>query len=295
VALRGIFRFTRFQTVRVGCAVAVAALAVAGCAHGTTAGAGAAGIHGRPGYPDRIAYQVPGTDRVRVISLRDPFGGCETRIAQEPRHIRTLAIVGASYTAGVGPDNPKLSWAADLARKLRWNSVIYGVPGAGYVQAGTDDLGPMGRMLGLERLPGLKPSLVIVQAGHDDGGVPAARERSHVIRTIDLIRAEAPHARIALLTVFSPPTKPIAPALYQVDHTIVTAARDADPHVIIMDPLIGHWKFQHAHDGLHPTAAGDAWIARKVASLLRADGVHASPADVTTAIMCDLGIPAKAA
>ena len=75
----------------------------------------------------------------------------------------------------------------------------------------------------------------------------------------------------------------------------MTAARDADPDVIVMDPLTGHWKFQHAHDGLHPTAAGDAWIARKVESILHADGVHASPADVTTAIMCDLGIPAKAA
>jgi hypothetical protein len=43
-----------------------------------------------------------------------------------------------------------------------------------------------------------------------------------------------------------------------------------------MDPLTGHRKFQHADDGLHPTAAGDQWIARKVAWILRADGVAAS-------------------
>ena len=101
-------------------------------------------------------------------------------------------------------------------------------------------------------------------------------------------------ARIALLTVFSLPSGPVSPALYRADAAIVTAARDADPHVIIMDPLTGHWKFQHAHDGLHPTAAGDAWIARKVASILRAHGVLASPSTVTSAVICDGSVRAKA-
>jgi lysophospholipase L1-like esterase len=122
----------------------------------------------------------------------------------------------------------------------------------------------MKRMLKLERLPQLAPSLVIVQAGHDDAGVPARVERAQVLQTIHLIRVAAPHARIALLTVFSAPSGPVAPALSRVDRAIVTAARDADPQVIIMDPLTGHWKFSHAHNGLHPTAAGDAWIAGKV-------------------------------
>jgi lysophospholipase L1-like esterase len=232
-------------------------------------------------------------NQIRALAARDPFAGCEQRIKLGPRGIRAMAIVGASYTAGVGPDNPELSWAADFARKLRWNAVIYGVPGAGYVRTGTGGLGPMSRMLDAERLPELAPSLVIVQAGHDDGGVPAGVEHRQVLRTIDLIRADDPRARIALLTVFSLPTGP-SPALYRTDRVIVTAARDADPHVIIMDPLTGHWKFQRAHDGLHPTAAGDAWIARKVASILRADGIAASLPTVTSAVICDLGVRAKA-
>jgi lysophospholipase L1-like esterase len=229
-----------------------------------------------------------------MLAARDPFGGCEQRIERGPRDVRALAIVGASYTAGVGPDSPSLSWAADLARKLRWNAVIYGVPGAGYVRTGTDGLGPMAQLLEVERLPQLAPSLVIVQAGHDDGGVPAPVERLAVLRTIDLIRMDDPRARIALLTVFSLPTGSVPPALYDADRVIVTAARDADPRVIIMDPLTGHWKFQHADDGLHPTAAGDAWIARKVTSLLRANAITASPSTVTSAVICNLGVPAKA-
>ena len=37
------------------------------------------------------------------------------------------AIVGASYTAGVGPDNPVQSWAVRLAQELRWNAVVYAI------------------------------------------------------------------------------------------------------------------------------------------------------------------------
>ena len=82
-----------------------------------------------------------------MLAVRDQFTACEQRIERGPGRVPALAIVGASYTAGVGPDNPALSWAADLARKLRWDAVIYGVPGAGYVRTGTDGLGPMARML----------------------------------------------------------------------------------------------------------------------------------------------------
>lgn len=298
-----------------GC-VAVAALAVASCSQqqataqpgsaartaavsagssGTAMGRGHSGRgHSGPGHSGRGGRRAGG-GQIRVLAVRDPFAGCEERIELGPRDIHAMAIVGASYTAGVGPDNPSLSWAADFARRLRWNAVIYGVPGAGYVRKGTDGLGPMARMIEVERLPQLAPSLVIVQAGHDDGGVPARVERRRVAQTIDLIRADDPRARIALLTVFALPTGSPSPALYRADRAIVAAALDADPRVIIMDPLTGHWKFQHAHDGLHPTAAGDAWIGRKVASILHAQGIDASPSTVSSAVICDLSVHAKAA
>jgi lysophospholipase L1-like esterase len=305
VTLRRISRFARLRAGLAGCSVAVAALAIASCSPQATGPAGSAtaksavassgptGTAGGQGHSGRAGHRAR-VDRILALAVRDPLAACEERIGHGPRGIRAVAIVGASYTAGVGPDNPAHSWAADFARKLRWNAVIYAVPGAGYVRTGTDGLGPMTRMLEVERLPGLAPSLVIVQAGHDDGGVTARVERRQVLRTIDLIRAEAPLARIALLTVFSAPSGPVSPALYRADRAIVTAARDADPHVIIMDPLTGHWKFQHAHDGLHPTAAGDAWIARKVAAILRAHGIAASPPTVTSAVICDRSVRAKA-
>jgi len=232
-----------------------------------------------------------------MLAVRDQFTACEQRIERGPGHVPTLAVVGASYTAGVGPGRAGLSWAADLARSLRWDAAVYGVPGAGYVRAGTDGQGPMTRLVADEGLPGLAPSLVIVQAGYDDGRVPPGIERQQVLRTIEQIRAEAPHAAIGLVTVFTSPARPIPGGFYRTDAALVAAARAADPNAIIMDPLTGQWTYQHADQGLHPTAAGDAWIAGKVEAILRAHGIVGRP--VTTAlaaapIICDIGVPAGA-
>ncbi len=225
-----------------------------------------------------------------------PLAACEQRLEASQRragtHAPTMAIVGASFTAGVGPGRPGRSWAVLLARQLRWNAVVDGDPGAGYVRAGAGGRGPIAAELARVGLRTLAPALVIVQAGHDDIGVPLAVERQRVTAVIDTIRAEVPGARIALLTVFPGRRRPAAGD--QTDRAIVTAARAADPQVIIMDPLTGHWVYGRSPDGLHPTAAGDAWIAREVAGILQAHGVHPAAVRAGTAgsIVCDSGISA---
>jgi len=216
-----------------------------------------------------------------------PLAACGARIEREPRRLPTIAIVGASYTAGVGPGNPQLSWAVVLAGLLHWNAVIDGVPGAGYVSGGYGGHGPMAHMLSAEGLRYLVPSVVIVQAGHDDVGAPPAAVQAGVRASLDVIHQAATGARVALLTVFASTPDGTA-ALRRTDQVIVTSATAADPDVIIMDPLAGHWQFQHAHGGLHPTAAGDAWIARKALAILRAYGVRPAPATSgSQPVICD--------
>jgi lysophospholipase L1-like esterase len=238
----------------------------------------------------------PGT-RSDMVVIAAPLADCEARLGHVSPQVPTVEIAGASYTAGVGPDNPELSWAVDLARLLRWNAVIDGVPGAGYIRAGPSGRGPVARMLRDQGLAALHPALVIVQAGHDDAGVPAARERGRVRATVRLISAAAHGARIALLTVFTGPSPTVSPALRATDSAIVAAAKETDPRVIIMDPLTGQWKFQHAHGGLHPSAAGDAWIAREVAAILLAHSVRPAPADAPAPVVCDVtvGVPTGSA
>jgi len=240
-----------------------------------------------------------GRDRgkTRVLTVSTPLAACEARIMRQPGRLPTIAVVGASYTAGTGPDNPLLSWAVVLARLLHWNAVIDGVPGAGYVSHGEGLHGPMTRMLSAEGLRPLDPSVVIVQAGHDDADVPPATEQSGVRATLGLIHLVAPGARVALLTVFALPPGGTQ-ALRRTDRVIVTSATAADPKVIIMDPLAGQWKFQHADGGLglHPTAAGDAWIAGKVLAILRAYGVRPVPAtSAVQPVICDTSVGEKRA
>jgi lysophospholipase L1-like esterase len=201
-----------------------------------------------------------------------------------------VAIVGASFTAGVGPGNPGRSWAVVLARLLHWDAVIYGDPGAGYVRAGVGRKGPVAAEIARVDLRALAPALVIVQAGHDDIGVPLSLERRRVEQAVALIHAEAPHARIALLTVFA--GRSPSAAAYRTDHAIVTAGRAADRNVIIIDPLAAGWTFPRSRDGLHPTASGSAWIAGQVAGSLREHGVRpaAPQPDKAGAIICDWSI-----
>ncbi len=234
---------------------------------------------------------VAGQPRPRLRAVDDPLGACEARLERGPRHAPTVAIAGASYTAGVGPGNPAQSWAVAAARLLRWNAVVYGVPGAGYVHPGASGRGPMSRMLAAEGLGQLGPALVIVQAGHDDMGVPAGFEARRVAATVRQVQAAAPGARIALLTTFTG-TLSGSPALLATDRAIVAAGTAADPGIIIMDPLAGHWSYAHAGGGLHPTAGGDAWIARTVVGLLAARGVTAAPPSPVAPVICDVAVGA---
>lgn len=225
-----------------------------------------------------------------MLSVATPLAACEGRIEHQRHRLPTIAIVGASYTAGVGPGNPDLSWAVVLARQLRWNAVVYGVSGAGYVRASGSGRGPMAHMLGSEALHGLDPALVIVQAGHDDLGVPLLFEQRRVGTTVAQIRATAPQARVALLTTFATGSPPGSPALQQLDHAIIAAGTATDPGVIVMDPLGGRWIYPRASDGLHPTTAGDAWLARTVAAILRSHGVLAAPVTSTAPVICDVSV-----
>lgn len=242
----------------------------------------------RASSPVRLAQPQPGPGS-SLLAAASPLRGCETRIEGTTHQAPTAAIVGASYTAGVGPGNPEQSWAVQLTRELHWNAVVYGVPGAGFARSGPGGPGSMSGLLEAEDLPRLNPALVIVQAGFDDNGVPEAVEASRVRAVTDQIRAAAPNARIALLTTFGY-TADGTPELRATDQTIVAAARAADPTVIIMDPLAGHWQYARAGDGLHPTAAGDQWIARRVAAILAANNVRAARADGTSPAVCDAAV-----
>ncbi len=252
--------------VAVGAIGLVSAVEVQGATASPSSGSG----HAQPfAARQHVAAAPPG-------GPAEGLPACEQRLESSKAHgVPRMAVVGASFTAGVG-SSPAHSWAAQLARDLHWNTVIYGVPGAGYVWPGVGHGGPMINEAAHTGLSKLSPSLIIVQAGHDDIGVPASVEQQQVTRTLDTIRAQAPSARIVLLTVFGGQAPP--PAAYGTDQAIIAAAKSADQAAIIIDPLTGKWTFPHISDGLHPSSAGASWIAHQVATALHAHGVSAGPA-----------------
>ena len=115
---------------------------------------------------------------VTTAQLSAQLAACEQRLQRarqdSGRRLPTVVIVGASITAGIGAGQPDRSWAALLVRRLGWNAVVLGDPGAGYVRPGIHRRGPVARELSEVNLRKLNPALVIVQAGHNDMGVPAA-------------------------------------------------------------------------------------------------------------------------
>ena len=179
-----------------------------------------------------------------------------------------LAVVGASFSAGVGAGTRHDAWPEDVGRLLGWRVAVAADPGAGYVNPGGGDRGPFSRLASKLDLGRLNPRAIIIQGGHDDIGRPLPLIRARVESLFAEIHREAPHAVLVVLSVFVRVSRPSAAAV-ATDRTIVSAARRADPRVVVVDPRAEHWHFPRIGDHLHPTAAGHRWIARKLAVVLR--------------------------
>jgi acyl-CoA thioesterase I len=268
---------------RLAAAAAVGILVLLAVTSAQAIGDPSPGTRSLNSFPPQASPQGQGKGREAAL-----LTGCEQQLQPGRRPaLPTVAIVGASFTAGVGAEDPDGAWAVLLARQLHWNAFVYGVPGAGYVHPGLGRKGPVAAEVTRVHLGALQPSLIIVQAGHDDMSVPPDLERLRVEQTVAMIRAQAPGAQIALVTVFA--GRKHLPALYRIDQAIVAGAYAADPGVIIMDPLAEGWRFPRARDGLHPSPLGDTWIANKVAGILQQYGVRAVLAGLDPAL-CTIAV-----
>jgi acyl-CoA thioesterase-1 len=194
-----------------------------------------------------------------------------TASSPAPAQRPLLAVVGASFSAGVGAGHPDQAWPEDLARIMHWRLALSADPGAGYVNPGAGHRGPFAKLAGRLHLARTDPGTIIIQGGHDDIGRPLPLVRARVERLIASVHRACPRSRLAVLTVF--PRGVPTPATRATDQAIVAAARQADPAIIVFDPITGHWQFPRIGDHLHPTPAGHEWIAHQLARGLRADGV----------------------
>ncbi|MHB1486819.1 MAG: SGNH/GDSL hydrolase family protein [Acidimicrobiales bacterium] len=192
-----------------------------------------------------------------------------------------LAVVGASFSAGVGAHRVQASWPEDLARALRWRLVVSADPGAGYVNRGVRDLGPFANLAAQLHLGRREPTVVIIQGGHNDIRQPPALVSRRVESLVRAIQHQSPEAKVCVLTVFTA-TNHSSAAAWVTDRAIVAGARSADPGVMVLDPLASHWSFPRTPDNLHPSPAGHRWIAQRIDIALHQRGAVPRPLDRPT-------------
>ncbi len=182
-----------------------------------------------------------------------------------------IVVLGASISAGTG-SSAEQAWPTLIGRCLGRPVMVGAVPGTGYVATGRGERGPVVRLVREADLGRLDPSLVVLQAGHNDIGTPGPQLGAAVTTAVQTVGREAPRAPLVLITVFAHVGVPTAEAR-STDATIVEAARRADPRVVVLDPLTEGWSFPRVSDGLHPTAVGQRLVAGHVLGDLARAGV----------------------
>jgi len=172
-----------------------------------------------------------------------------------------IVCFGDSITAGLGVD-PALNYPADLQHELDARGYSYRVANLGVSGETTKD--------GLARVSQVlarKPELVIVEFGGNDGlrGLPLAASEQNLLAIVTTLRQGGTKV---LLVAISLPTQ------YGQDYIgrfqAIYPAVAGQAHV----PLLGFAQLTKGvfsqptnvqDDGIHPTATGDAIIAKNVA------------------------------
>lgn len=201
-----------------------------------------------------------------------------------------LAVVGASFAYGVGAGRRDRAFPDDLARMLGWRLVVRADPGAGYVRQGHRRLGTFGRLVSELDLARLRPAVLLVQGGHDDIGEPVNLISRRVDELLQTVQRKAPTTRVGIVPVFVKPhlDRPIPLEAVDTSQAIVSAAKLADPAVMVFNPIAGHWRFARMHGRLrlHPDAAGHREIAEKLFNGLRKQMPLTCPAHPSASYPC---------
>ncbi|MDQ0868300.1 acyl-CoA thioesterase-1 [Arthrobacter sp. V1I9] len=180
-----------------------------------------------------------------------------------------LLIVGDSYTAGVGADQPDQGWANLVAGQLGYPTNIDGVPGTGFAWGGGEQDEQGGeyevRLREIAANPAFVPNLLILQGGQNDSLVPDPAEvEAATAQTIEAARRFWPGVQVVVLGPSAP--QPAAEELRGANSAIRAGAAAAGAPFV--NALEAGW-FTSANspdlnfDGIHPNTAGHAYIAEK--------------------------------
>jgi lysophospholipase L1-like esterase len=188
--------------------------------------------------------------------------------------LNRIAVIGDSYTTGTdeGGLGPK-AWTARAWRTLAHQGVQVAADVASEGRAGYGVRGSRGSLFGDLTARAVKPDdvLVVFFGSRNDQGVDPGLLAEMVHDSFDLARRTAPSAR--LLVIGPPwPTADVPGAVLLIRDVLNAAARASG--ATFVDPLADRWFVGRPDliggDGVHPTDAGHAYMADKIAPLIRA-------------------------
>ena len=204
--------------------------------------------------------------------LSMPVGRYKTLSLGYP--VNHLAVIGDSYTNGTdeGGQGPK-AWTARAWQTLAHQGLQVIADVASEGRAGYGVRGDRGDLFEDLTAQAVKPDdvLVVFFGSRNDQGVDpqVLTEMAHA--SLDLARHVAPAAR--LLVIGPPwPSADVPGSVQQIRDILRTQARAAGGSFV--DPLVDRWFVGRPDligaDGVHPNDSGHAYLADKIAPLIRA-------------------------
>ena len=184
-----------------------------------------------------------------------------------------VAVIGDSYTTGTdeGGLGPK-SWTVRAWRALAQHGVPVAADVAAEAHAGYGMPGVHGGVFGDLTARAVKPddALVVFFGSRNDQGVDLGLLADRAFGDFDAARHIAPSAR--LLVIGPPwPTPDVPDSVLQIRDVLNAAAQGAG--AAFVDPIVDRWFVDRPDliggDGVHPNDAGHAYLADKIAPLIR--------------------------
>jgi lysophospholipase L1-like esterase len=191
-----------------------------------------------------------------------------------------VMILGDSYTAGLPNVAPEQTFAADTARRLKWQLIIAGHYGSGFVTPGRT--GKTFAALFSEQL-GWRPApdMIVVSGGHNDWPRSYDQVKGAARQLLTAIKSRWPASRLVLMGPLWGSDPP--PRGLQVRDALQEVAGEL--HVPFIDPLAEQWITGDIHsgignapayirrDGTHPNPAGNRYFADRFVTDLRKLGL----------------------
>lgn len=197
-----------------------------------------------------------------LAEMRDSsIAGADSAPETDTRPV--IACFGDSLTAGYGVDVDS-SYPADLQRDLDRAGYHYRVVNLGISGETTKD-----GLARIDRVLALKPAIVVVEFGGNDGlrGVPIASSRANLDSILDRLKKSG--TKVALAGITLPPqySHPYIQAFNQT--YVLLANKYSVPLLPFMLRDVWGTPGSIQPDGVHPTAQGCIQVARNVMNLIK--------------------------